>query len=125
MHHRHTILCLMFSTLPLFAGCGANIELQKGTTELKETLQVSTFYLELHDGSKSRPDNLDGYLNYLWTSDTRRAALVTKHVVWLKEELAKKGFTFVDNIAEYSVHTELTIKSVRFDPFMGWLTDDA
>ena len=112
-------------TLSMCAGCGANIELQRGDVPLNETLDTTRFYLEFHDGSTSKPDNLDGYLNSMWTNDAKREAVVAEHLQYLKTELATHGFTFVTTAQESTVLANLKIKSVRFDPVAGWITDDA
>jgi len=107
------------------SGCGANIELQRGESELGAEFATSTFYLDFEDGSKSKPDNIDGYLNLIWTSDVTRARLVAKHLQELQSQLQAQGFRFVTTVEESTVRANLQIKSVRFDPVLGWITDDA
>jgi len=112
-------------TLAMCAGCGANIELQRGEVSLSETLDTTRFYLKFDDGSTSKPDNLDGYVNLLWTNDAKRVAIVAQHVEYLETELATHGFIFVASAEESTVLANLRIKSVRYDPIAGWITDDA
>ncbi len=85
----------------------------------------SKFYLEIDDGSKSDPDNIDGYVNLLWMNDAMRAKLVPEYLTYLQSELHANGFSFVSSAENSSVRANLRIKSVRFDPLLGWITDDA
>jgi hypothetical protein len=117
-------LALLFM-LSMCAGCGAHIELQRGAVPVDETLDTSRFYLMFEDGSTSKPDNLDGYLNLMWTSDAKRVAVVADHLQYLKTELKAHGFTFVETAEDSTVLANLKIKSVRYDPVAGWITDDA
>ena len=57
----------------------------------------SKFYLEFDDGSKSNPDNIDGYVNLLWTNDSTREKLVDEYLKFLQSELQANGFNFVLN----------------------------
>ena len=107
------------------SGCGANIELQRSESEQGTELATSTFYLDFDDGSKSKPDNIDGYLNLIWTNDATRAKLVAEHLQELQSQLEARGFRFVATVEESTVRANLQIKSVRFDPVLGWITDDA
>ena len=106
-------------------GCGANIELQRGDSELSSVFTTSTFYLDVDDGSKSKPDNIDGYVNLMWTNDETRAQLVAEQLQYLQSQLEAQGFRFVTTAEDSSVHAHLRIKSVRYDPVLGWITDDA
>jgi len=116
------LLSLLLSSC---AGCGANIELQRGATSLQDALSTSTFYLILDDGSKSDPDNVDGFINLMWTDDQKREAVVAEHIQFLKSELIAHGFNFVSSQDDSTVLANLRIKSVRYDPAGGWITDDA
>jgi hypothetical protein len=107
------------------SGCGANIELQRSDSELGTELATSSFYLDFDDGSQSKPDNIDGYLNFIWTNDATRARLVAEHLQDLQSQLQAQGFRFVTTVKESTVRANLQIKSVRFDPVLGWITDDA
>jgi hypothetical protein len=84
----------LLAMLAMCVGCGAHIELQRGDVLLNETLATTKFYLQFDDSSKSKPDNLDGYLNLLWTNDAKRTALIAEQLQFLKSELAAHGFTF-------------------------------
>ena len=109
----------------MFAGCGTSVELQRGDIALEEIFQSSTFYLDVEDGSKTKPDNWDGYTNMIWTNDKKRAKVVSDHIQLLLDRLKEHGFSFVGKIDDSSVRASLKFKSVRFDPLAGWLTDDA
>jgi hypothetical protein len=124
-----TIAFLRIIALSMLAvtcfGCGANIELQRSDSELATELATSSFYLDFSDGSKSKPDNIDGYLNLIWTHNATRAKLVAEHLQDLQSRLQAQGFRFVTTVEDSTVRANLQIKSVRFDPVLGWITDDA
>ena len=111
--------------LLICTGCGTNIQLQRGEIALEEIFESSEFYLEVEDGSRSKPDNLDGYVNLIWTNDEKRERVVAEHIQLLRTELSKHGFVFVETLEESSVCAALKFKAVRFDPIGGWITDDA
>jgi hypothetical protein len=85
----------------------------------------SRFYFAFDDGSESAPDNWDGYLNLIWTGDAKRDQIVGEQIQRLVDELERNGFIFVESESESTVIMNMTLKSVRFDPILGWITDDA
>ncbi len=113
------------ATLLGLTGCGANIELQRDAGDLSGRLVESQFFLAFDDGSESNPDNIDGYLNLVWTNDEKREAVVAEQVDRLLKELQANGFKFVESKDESTVIANLRINSVRYDPVGGWITDDA
>ena len=115
----------IFCALLLCAGCGASIELERGDVPLESVFDSTSFYLNVNDGSRTKPDNWDGHLNLLWTNDEKREAVVAKNLEMLLSGLKAGGFQFVDEISDGTVCADLRFKSVRFDPVGGWLTDDA
>jgi hypothetical protein len=125
VHEATSRFAVLAVLLPALVGCGANVELQRGPTPLSNLLASSRFYLSVDDRSTSDPDNIDGHANLLWTDELKRAQVVTEHIALLRTELSSHGFTFVPTPEECSVIAHLRIKSVRFDPLGGWLTDDA
>ena len=118
-------IAVLSALLATCTACGANIEMQRNDPALSGMFSNSKFYLEFDDGSKSNPDNIDGYVNLLWTNDSTREKLVDEYLKFLQSELQANGFNFVSTAEDSSVHAHLRIKSVRFDPVLGWITDDA
>ena len=93
--------------------------------DLDGQLETSQFYFVFEDGSESAPDNWDGHVNLIWTGDEKRDEIVAVQIQRLLDELRQSGFAFVQNRSESNVVAHLKLKSVRFDPIGGWITDDA
>ena len=106
-------------------GCASTTEITPGSIDLKGSLAASVFYLQFEDGSKGNPDNLDGYANLLWTTDKSRAKVVEAHLADLQARLSAAGFKFTQEPTESNTRACLKLKSVRYDPVGGWITDDA
>ena len=111
------LLCLV--------GCAPSVELERTADDLSNRLDDSRFYFTFDDGSESAPDNWDGHINLLWTGDEARDRIVAEQVQRLIDELEQNGFAFVEDRGDSTVIANLRIKSVRFDPLGGWITDDA
>lgn len=113
------------TSLLFLTGCAPNIKLDRAENDLAGQLTSSQFYFVFEDGTDSAPDNWDGHINLIWTGDEKRDEIVAVQIQRLIDELKQSGFTFVQKKDESNVVAHLKLKSVRFDPIGGWITDDA
>ncbi len=123
---RSTIIAFSYSlALLCLAGCAPSIELDRAADDLPDRFEDSRFYFTFDDGSESAPDNWDGHINLIWTGDEARDRIVAEQVQRLVDGLEQSGFAFVADLGDSTVVANLRLKSVRFDPLGGWITDDA
>ena len=125
MNRRQFALVTALTVLPFLTGCGTSIKLDRADTDLAGQLESSRFFFVFDDGTESAPDNWDGHINLIWTGDEKRDEIVAVQVHRLLHELNLSGFTLVQEQSESNVVARLKLKSVRFDPIGGWITDDA
>lgn len=106
-------------------GCASNTAIERSDEPLQDLFKQTVFHFELDDKSKDKPDNIDGHVNLLWTDDSKRADVVTTNWMELLAKLRTSGFVITRERGESTVHARLKLKSVRYDPVGGWITDDA
>jgi hypothetical protein len=106
-------------------GCASSTAIERSDEPLQDLFKQTVFHFELDDKSKGKPDNIDGHLNLLWTDDSKREDVVTTHWMGLVSKLQASGFVITRERGESTVHARLKLKSVRYDPVSGWITDDA
>ncbi len=109
----------------LLMGCGTNTRLERTDDGISERFEDSRFFFVFDDGTEMAPDNWDGHINLLWTGDESRDRVVVEQIQRFQDELEQGGFAFVESESDSTVTARLRLKSVRFDPLGGWITDDA
>ena len=117
----HLLLRLILITVS-FTGCAA-IKVERNTPFNGKETNSKILHLKVIDRSTSSPDNVDGYINKLWTKDPERAQAVKGAIEMLESDLKPYGFQFVDSLEASQTIAQLEISSVRFDPVGGWITD--
>jgi hypothetical protein len=125
MHRRQDSLALLLLLMTAsFFGC-ASIKVERNIAFDGNDMNSRILHLKIVDNSTSSPDNFDGYINMLWTKDSRKAQAVKSTIDMLRSDLKAYGFQFVDVSEASRIIAQLEIASVRFDPVGGWITDGA
>lgn len=116
---------IVISVVSLLIGCGTTQKITRNIATDNYPTNTSRFYFELIDGSATSADNLDGKLWGLFTTDASARFAAENAIDSFKRIMGRSGFCLVKSRDDSEVIMQLTLKSVRYDPIGGWISDDA
>jgi hypothetical protein len=106
------------------SGC-ATIKIDRHTLDVNLNFHNKTLSFEELGNVDKLPDNVDGFINLLWTNDEKKKQVIEQHYHLLRARVQYSGVNVVTDSGQSDILGVLLIKSVRFDPIGGWITDGA
>ena len=84
-----------------------------------------TIFVELDENFEKTPELPDGFINQLWTNNDKAKIQVIDEVESYKKLLESSRIKVANSKKGSSVTAKIKMRSVRFDPIAGWITDGA
>lgn len=125
MRNNRRFYVLMFGLLVVFASGCATTKIDLYSGDGYQLPKKSRINFQGPDKLDTAPDNLDGFINLLWTNNEKKKRVVLSEYHKLQERLKQKGTVIENDKSASDITAILFIKSVRFDPLGGWITDGA